>query len=64
MLSMLTTEKYEDDSNNTVDTDMDAEDTNSRRMNDGGGRVMRGIAERMNENEIKAVASYIEGLRR
>jgi len=35
-----------------------------RRMNDGGGRVMRGIAERMNENEIKAVASYIEGLRR
>ncbi|NNC55474.1 MAG: cytochrome c4 [Pseudomonadales bacterium] len=34
-----------------------------RRVNDGEGRVMRGIAERMNENEIKAVASYIEGLR-
>ncbi|MGB5325588.1 MAG: c-type cytochrome [Pseudomonadales bacterium] len=34
-----------------------------RRMNDGEGRVMRGIAERLNENEIKAVASYIEGLR-
>lgn len=34
-----------------------------RRTNDGEGRVMRGIAERMNENEIKAVSSYIEGLR-
>ena len=34
-----------------------------RRQNDGEGRAMRGIAERMNENEIKAVASYIEGLR-
>ena len=34
-----------------------------RRENDGEGRAMRGIAERMNENEIKAVSSYIEGLR-
>ncbi len=34
-----------------------------RRQNDGEGRAMRGIAERMNENEIKAVSSYIEGLR-
>lgn len=34
-----------------------------RRVNDGESRAMRGIAERMNENEIKAVASYIEGLR-
>ncbi|MBT8138795.1 MAG: cytochrome c4 [Gammaproteobacteria bacterium] len=34
-----------------------------RRVNDGEGRVMRGIAERLNENEIKAIASYIEGLR-
>lgn len=33
------------------------------RTNDGEGKAMRGIAERMNENEIKAVASYIEGLR-
>lgn len=33
------------------------------RVNDGEGRVMRGVAERMNQNEIKAVASYIEGLR-
>jgi len=33
------------------------------RENDGEGRAMRGVAERMNENEIKAVASYIEGLR-
>ncbi len=34
-----------------------------RRTNDGEGRTMRGVAERMNENEIKAVASYIQGLR-
>lgn len=33
------------------------------RQNDGESRAMRGIAERMNENEIKAVASYVEGLR-
>lgn len=33
------------------------------RVNDGETRAMRGVAERMNENEIKAVASYIEGLR-
>ena len=33
------------------------------RRNDGEGKVMRNIAERMNENEIKAVASYIAGLR-
>ena len=33
------------------------------RHNDGEGKVMRDIAERMNENEIKAVASYIAGLR-
>ena len=33
------------------------------RHNDGEGKVMRNIAERMNENEIKAVASYIAGLR-
>jgi len=33
------------------------------RVNDGESRAMRGVAERMNENEIKAVASYIEGLR-
>ncbi len=33
------------------------------RNNDGGGKVMRDIAERMNENEIQAVASYIAGLR-
>ena len=33
------------------------------RANDGEGKVMRGIAERMNENEIQAVASYIAGLR-
>ena len=37
--------------------------TSGERSNDGEGRVMRGVAERMNENEIKAVASYIEGLR-
>ncbi len=34
------------------------------RTNDGDGRIMRDIAERMNENEIKAVASYIAGLRK
>ena len=34
-----------------------------KRVNDGESRAMRGVAERMNENEIKAVASYIEGLR-
>ena len=34
-----------------------------QRINDGEGRAMRGVAERMNENEIKAVASYIQGLR-
>lgn len=33
------------------------------RTNDGEGKTMRGIAERMNENEIKAVASYVAGLR-
>ncbi len=33
------------------------------RTNDGEARVMRDIAERMNENEIKAVASYAAGLR-
>lgn len=33
------------------------------RVNDGESRAMRGVAERLNENEIKAVASYIEGLR-
>lgn len=35
-----------------------------RRVNDGEGKAMRGVAERMNENEIKAVASYIAGLRK
>jgi len=35
-----------------------------RRVNDGEGRAMRGVAERMNENEIKAVSSYIAGLRK
>jgi cytochrome c553 len=34
------------------------------RNNDGEGRAMRGVAERLNETEIKALASYIEGLRR
>ena len=34
-----------------------------KRHNDGEGKVMRDIAERMNENEIQAVASYIAGLR-
>ena len=33
------------------------------RHNDGEGKVMRDIAERMNDNEIQAVASYIAGLR-
>jgi cytochrome c553 len=33
------------------------------RVNDGEARTMRGIAERLNENEIKAVSSYIQGLR-
>ncbi len=33
------------------------------RQNDGEAKTMRDIAERMNENEIKAVASYIAGLR-
>lgn len=33
------------------------------RTNDGEGKTMRGIAERMNENEIQAVASYVAGLR-
>ena len=33
------------------------------RNNDGQSMVMRGIAERMNENEIQAVASYVAGLR-
>ena len=33
------------------------------RYNDGETKTMRDIAERMNENEIKAVASYIAGLR-
>jgi len=33
------------------------------RNNDGEGRAMRGVAERLNETEIKALASYIEGLR-
>jgi len=33
------------------------------RSNDGEGMAMRAIAERMNENEIKAVASYAAGLR-
>ena len=33
------------------------------RHNDGEAKTMRDIAQRMNENEIKAVASYIEGLR-
>ena len=34
------------------------------RTNDGEAMTMRAIAERMNENEIKAVASYVSGLRR
>lgn len=34
-----------------------------RRVNDGESRTMRAIAERLNENEIKAVSSYVEGLR-
>lgn len=34
-----------------------------QRINDGEGRAMRAVAERMNENEIKAVSSYIQGLR-
>lgn len=33
------------------------------RANDGEGRIMRDIAERMHTKEIEAVASYIEGLR-
>lgn len=33
------------------------------RANDGEGMTMRAIAERMNENEIQAVASYVAGLR-
>lgn len=33
------------------------------RVNDGDAKTMRDIAERMNENEIKAVASYAAGLR-
>jgi cytochrome c553 len=33
------------------------------RTNDGESKTMRDIAERMNENEIKAVASYTAGLR-
>ena len=33
------------------------------RYNDGDAKTMRDVAERMNENEIKAVASYIAGLR-
>ena len=33
------------------------------RTNDGDSKAMRDIAERMNENEIRAVASYAAGLR-
>ena len=33
------------------------------RTNDGEGRIMRDIAERMHTKEIEAVSSYIEGLR-
>ena len=33
------------------------------RQNDGESKTMRAIAERMNENEIQAVASYVAGLR-
>ncbi|HBS41074.1 MAG TPA: cytochrome c4 [Oceanospirillales bacterium] len=37
--------------------------SNGERTNDGDTRVMRDIAYRLHDSEIKAVASYIQGLR-
>jgi len=39
------------------------DDTGARRENDGEARIMRDIAARLSDSEIRAVASYVQGLR-